>query len=87
MASSADTDLRAKVRTFLVEATKESELADDVDIFAAGFVNSLFALQLVRFVEREFSIKVENAELSMANFNSVGAISAYVAGKRPGEGG
>jgi len=41
---------------------------DDEDLFAAGLVNSLFAMQLVLFVEKKFSIKVENQDLRYCQF-------------------
>jgi len=43
-----------------------------------GFVDSLFALQLVMFVEKEFKIKVSNKEINEDNFRSVDAIAETV---------
>jgi acyl carrier protein len=48
-----------KIRAFLLRYFQNHTLQDDEDIFATGFVNSLFAMQLVLFVESEFSIKIE----------------------------
>ncbi|MFN9086500.1 MAG: acyl carrier protein [Gemmatimonadaceae bacterium] len=61
----------------------EQYLQDDgnVDLFAAGLVNSLFALQLVQFVEREFGITVTGDDLSVDNFRSLNAIDEFVARK------
>jgi acyl carrier protein len=53
-------------------------VADDEDLFASGLVNSLFAMQLVLFVEKEFSIKVDNEDLDLDNFRSVSAITGFI---------
>jgi methoxymalonate biosynthesis acyl carrier protein len=41
-------------------------------------VNSLFAVQLVAFVENSLGVKVEDIDLDLANFNSVNAICGFV---------
>jgi methoxymalonate biosynthesis acyl carrier protein len=74
-------DEQAKIRAFLSQRIRGYELKDDEDIFAIGFVNSMFALQLVMFVEKEFNISVEDEDLEIANFNSINAITALVARK------
>ena len=57
------------------------QVPDDENIFAVGLVNSLFAVQLVTDVERQFGVVVETDELDLRNFCSVDAITAYLAGK------
>jgi acyl carrier protein len=69
---------KAKVRTFLARHVRNHELSDDADIFGLGFVNSLFAMQLVMFVEREFGITIENEDLELDNFRSINAIVQLV---------
>jgi acyl carrier protein len=44
--------------------------------------NSLFALQLLDFVEREFGIAVANEDMELDNFRSIEAIAAFVARRR-----
>lgn len=46
------------------------EIGAGQDIFALGFVNSLFAMELVMFVEKTFSISIPNEELRIDNFRS-----------------
>src|SRR2546429_8926137 len=67
-------DVSAKTRAFLARFFQNIDLQDDQDIFAMGFVNSLFAMQLVLFVENEFGISVENDDLDIDNFRSINAI-------------
>ncbi len=71
-------DIRAAIRTFLARYFPGVDLKDDQDIFEMGFINSLFAMQLVLFVEKEFNVSVENDELDVDNFRSVLAITDLV---------
>lgn len=73
---------KARIREFVGRHLRGHELRDDEDVFASGFVNSMFAMQLVQFVEQEFGIAVENEDLEIDNFRSVNAIAALVERKR-----
>ncbi|MGX7825909.1 phosphopantetheine-binding protein [Actinokineospora sp. 24-640] len=48
------------------------------DIFALGFVNSLFAMELVMFVEKTFTVTIPNKELQLDNFRSADSMAALV---------
>ncbi|GGO22431.1 hypothetical protein GCM10010116_45250 [Microbispora rosea subsp. aerata] len=76
------TDVKAKITEFLAGHFKNHDLADDEDIFASGYVNSLFVMQLVLMIEREFAITVEDEDLDFANFRSVNALVDFVSRKR-----
>lgn len=69
---------KAKIREFIQRHVRGHELTDGEDIFASGFVNSMFAMQLVQFVETTFGVAVENEDLEIDNFRSVDAITALV---------
>jgi acyl carrier protein len=75
-------ETETKIKEFLSRFFKSHDLKPEEDIFALGFVNSLLAMQLVAFVEKEFGIKVEDEDLDLDNFRSIGAISRLVAKKR-----
>ena len=70
-----------KIKEFLSRFFKNHDLKADEDIFSLGFVNSLLAMQLVAFVEKEFGIQVEDTDLDLDNFRSIQAISDLVARK------
>ncbi|GCE51348.1 acyl carrier protein [Thermosporothrix hazakensis] len=74
--------IKEKIRLFLHRHVAQAGLDDDQDIFAQGFVNSLFAMQLVLFVEKEFEISIEDDDLDIDNFRSVNAIAQLVARKK-----
>lgn len=67
-----------RVRDFIKSRVSKANLGDDQDIFDLGFANSLFTMELVIFIEREFGLEIPNNELSMNNFRSVSAISHMV---------
>jgi acyl carrier protein len=71
-------DTKTRIRTFLAKFFQNYTVQDDEDIFALGFVNSLFAMQLVMFVETEFGISVENDDLDIDNFRTVNAIAQLI---------
>jgi acyl carrier protein len=73
---------KEKIKAFLSQFFRNRELDDDSNIFALGFVNSLLAMQLVMFVEKEFDITIENEDLDLENFSSVNAIINLVERKK-----
>ena len=86
MAQQAQEEVAGRLRQFLSRYCRNQDLRDEDDIFALGFVNSLVAMQLVLFVEKEFSVRVENDDLDLANFRSISAISSLVARNRGADG-
>jgi len=71
-------DPKEKIRGYFAQLFRKVDLQDDTDIFATGFVNSLMAMQLVMFVEKEFDLTIENEDLDLKNFNSINAISSLI---------
>lgn len=63
-----------KIKKFLYQFFGNHDLQDDEDIFALGFVNSMFAMQLVLFIEKEFEVTIENEDLEFANFRSINSM-------------
>lgn len=70
------------IRAFVARHIRNVQIGDDDDVFAAGFVNSLFALQLVTFLEREFKVAIDSADLELANFVTIRAMGALIDRKR-----
>jgi len=81
----AEESCRARLRRFLAGVVP-GDLGDEDDIFALGYVNSLFAMELVSFVESEFSVPIGNEDLELANFCSIDAIASLVARKTSARG-
>lgn len=66
------------IRKFLAPMLDINALADTDDIFQKHYVNSMFALQLVQFVEREFQIAITDDDLELENFSSVKNLASFV---------
>jgi methoxymalonate biosynthesis acyl carrier protein len=60
---------------------EEIEIADDDNIFKLGFVNSLFAMKLLNYIEKEYNIQVDNTEMNISNFSTVNNICALINSK------
>jgi acyl carrier protein len=56
-------------------------LDDDDNLFESGLVNSLFAVQLMTFIEKTFAIEVGMEDLDIENFKSLNAAAAFVVRK------
>lgn len=70
------------IREFIARRAGGVVFTDEQDIFEMGMANSLFALELVTFVEATFALVVENVDLDRRNFASVAALSRLVERKR-----
>lgn len=73
---------RESVREFVSRHVNGRKIGDGEDLFASGYVNSLFAVQLVMWIERTFDVPMEGTDLDFANIRSVEAIGSFVDRKR-----
>ena len=73
-------DVRMRIRQYFSKVVPE-KIRDEDDIFDLGIVDSLFAVQLVVFVEEEFSIVAEREDLHINNFSSIAALTNFVFAK------
>ena len=53
-------DIKLKLRSFLNTYFEDCEINDDDNIFEIGHISSLFAMQLVLFLEKEYKIKAHS---------------------------
>jgi methoxymalonate biosynthesis acyl carrier protein len=74
-------DIKPRIRSYISRFVDGYDLQDADDIFALGLVNSLFAMQLVMFVEKEFAVTVDSDDMNLDNFRSLEAISDFVVRK------
>ncbi|BFH66563.1 acyl carrier protein [Paenibacillus dendritiformis] len=72
---------KAKIKEFLCRFFRKRELQDDEDIFELGFANSLFAMQLVMFLEQEFTIRIENQDMDLDHFRTINRMAGLIAAK------
>jgi acyl carrier protein len=71
-----------RIRGFLVEELywprPMSELSDDLPLIAEHVIDSMGLLRLVAWLESEFSIDIQDADVVPANFGTIAAIAALV---------
>lgn len=72
---------RPIIRQFIHAAINIDGVKDEDNLFAAGIVNSLFAVQLTTFVETRFGIELGMDDLDIENFKSIAATADFVARK------
>lgn len=77
-----ESQVKQQIRDFLAKYFKDYDLKDDEDIFSLGFVNSLFAMQIVLFVEQQMGISVSNDELELDNFRTINAMTNLIMSKK-----
>ncbi|MFI0908776.1 phosphopantetheine-binding protein [Streptomyces sioyaensis] len=75
-------DELSEIRQFVAVHTGGADIADDQDIFAAGYVNSLFVVQAVMWLERTFDLSIQGADLHLDNIRSIKRMGAFVAARR-----
>lgn len=71
-------DTKERIFQFFVDKKKADGLTYDTELLKSRFINSLFALQIVTFVEKEFRVKLGRKEITEQNFHSIEAIAALV---------
>ncbi len=74
---------KEQLRGFLARHIGGRDIGDDEQIFAAGFVNSMFAMQLVLFLEKHFKIAIANEDLDLKNFQTINAMAGLIERKTP----
>jgi len=78
-------DYREQLRAFInenISFTHEgATLSDDDNYFELRFVNSLFAMRLVDFVEQTFGIEITNEDLDLQYFSTINELQALVSRK------
>ena len=78
MSTENERGIKDTVKRFILSSISIANLDDDDNLFESGIVNSLFAVQLMTFVEKTFAIEVEMDDLDIENFKSLNATTAFV---------
>lgn len=69
------------MRDFISSSVDIAKFHDDANLFELGIVNSLFAVQLMTFIEKTYALEVGMDDLDIENFKSVNAAAAFVVSK------
>lgn len=76
---------QAEILDFVRDRFPQVEIDATQDIFELGFVNSLFAMELVMFVEKTFFVTIPNDELRIDNFRSADTMAELVGRLSPAD--
>ena len=82
MSLQRESGIKETVKDFILSSIAIPQLGDDDDLFESGIVNSLFAVQLMTFIEKTFAIDMGVDDLDIENFKSVNATTAFVQRKK-----
>jgi acyl carrier protein len=81
MAAYSEEQIKKTITEFILSAINFADIDEDDLLFESGIVNSLFAVQLMTFLEKTFSIEVTMDDLDIENFKSINAATAFVVKK------
>ena len=73
--------MKDKIRTFIVENFlfgQDEGLNDDSSFLDEGIIDSTGILELVNFLEEEFSVTVDDEELIPENLDSINNVVGYL---------
>ena len=63
-------------------AARKRAIHDDVPLLESGIIDSLGVLDVVAFLEQQFTIKISDEELTPDNFASIQCMAAFVERKK-----
>ena len=70
--------VKESIKDFILDSINIPDLDDDDNLFESGIVNSLFAVQLITYLEKSFNIEVTMEDLDIKNFQSINSTSSFV---------
>ena len=78
-----DTAIKDKVREFILSETlaDKTKIMNDSLIFKEGFFDSMGFVMILTYIEENFGVKAEDADLIEENFESINAISEFISRK------
>jgi len=78
METLTEANIKGTITSFILNSINIVELDDDDNLFETGIVNSLFAVQLMTFIEKTFGLEVTMDDLEIENFKSINASTSFV---------
>ncbi len=84
MTSSGDVVLTT-IRQFVFERFPETRargMTDDDSFLISGFIDSLGIVDLATYIEDEFGLRLDDADLTPENFDSIAAVARLVHTRR-----
>ena len=79
-------DVKSTLRQFIVENFlfgDDDGFEDDTSFLEQGIIDSTGMLELITFLEEEFSLQLDDEELIPENLDSLNNLEAFLAKKQP----
>ena len=77
--------IKERVKQFIVQnfalGTTHASLGDDTSLVGTGIVDSTGVMELIGFLEQEFHISIDDADLVPENLDSINRMVSYVQSK------
>ncbi len=73
--------IRSHILSEVLEGAEPSEITDTTPLMTGGILDSIAAMRLVVFLEREFSISIESHEIDPEKFDTIERIAELVESK------
>ena len=74
--------MKQRIRAFIIDnymyGSSPDELDDEVSFLEAGIIDSTGVMELILFLEEEFGVHVEDAEMVPDNLDSVNRLCQYL---------
>lgn len=77
--------LKAYVVENFLYARPDFELEADTPLIQKGIIDSMGVMELIEFINDEWSIQVEDEEITQENLGTLGTIARFLAQKTPVE--
>ncbi len=61
---------------------RAAEISPDVQLFVSGIIDSFATIGLIAQLEKEFSIRLSNEDLTLENFSTINAIADLMERRR-----
>jgi acyl carrier protein len=78
-------DYTAKIEQFIADELLigriQGRINPDESLFASGVLDSLSILRLISFIEEQFDVVVDDAEVVPDNFQSINEINGFITKK------
>jgi acyl carrier protein len=77
----------SEIREFILKSfplARKKQIKDSDALLKSGILDSLGILTVVMFLEKEFSVKIEDEELIPENFETIDQMAAFLENKTAG---
>lgn len=81
-----ETDIKTSLTQFFLDQFNMEIASTSEDLIEAGILDSLMLIDVVMFMETEFSVTTELDDLEMENFLTIDNMARFVAERQPSAG-